>query len=94
MNKLELLCKTFSVSSDYRSDNVTPRKQLSCITHESDDDGYSSLKSSNREFSLSNSSLHSETFEAVAEYNFEQNNQRLVLLNLIHIIQTVAVLSF
>jgi hypothetical protein len=50
------------------------KKQISCTTNESDDDGYGSLSSSNRTLSMSSSSISSELFEATTDQQREDNS--------------------
>ncbi|CAF0818483.1 unnamed protein product [Rotaria sordida] len=74
----KLLQRRMSSSSEsnrhqYRVTSISTKTQLSCSTNESDDDGYSSLASSNRTLSISSSSLTSELFEATTEQQREEN---------------------
>ncbi|CAF4549219.1 unnamed protein product [Rotaria sp. Silwood1] len=57
----------------FRLTSVCTKTQLSCSTNESDDDGYSSLSSSNRALSISSSSLASEQFESTIDQQREEN---------------------
>lgn len=54
----------------FRRTSFSTKTQISCLTNESDDDGYGSLISSNRTLSRSPSSIFSDT----CEYSIDENN--------------------
>jgi hypothetical protein len=52
---------------------VYTKTQMSCITNESDDDGYGSLESTNRTVSRSSSPVSSDFYECPSDHQYENN---------------------
>ena len=67
---------SFLVEHQFRAMPTSPKAQLSFSTTESDDDGYSSLSSSDRAISVSNCSISSEFTECSPDQLREDNPMR------------------